>query len=101
MNRRQFIRGAGAIGLTLVTGCTASPAALLQAERVRHIGRVSGNASPDLVAAFRQELRGLGYVEGHNLSIEERSGGDDAHLAEPAAEITRLQPEVILVSSAA
>jgi putative ABC transport system substrate-binding protein len=48
---------------------------------------------------FRQGLRELGYVESKNLIIEEKSAeGHYDRLPELAAELVRLQVEVILVS---
>ena len=50
-------------------------------------------------SAFRDALRDLGYVEGENLLVEERHGLGDEFLSEPAAELIRLQTEVIVVPS--
>ena len=48
------------------------------------------------VAEFRQNLRALGYVEGRNLLVEYRyAGGKAERLAEAAAELVRLSPDVI------
>jgi putative ABC transport system substrate-binding protein len=49
--------------------------------------------------AFRQGLRDLGYIEGQNILIDDRHAHSDDELAEPLAELVRLQPEVILVPS--
>lgn len=49
------------------------------------------------VAAFRQNMRDLGYTEGKNLSLEYRfAGGKPERLTELAAELARLNPDVIL-----
>ena len=49
------------------------------------------------VAAFRQNMRDLGYLEGKNVSIEYRfAGGKPERLGEVAAELARLNPDVIL-----
>jgi putative tryptophan/tyrosine transport system substrate-binding protein len=49
--------------------------------------------------AFRQGLRALGYVEGQNLAIEWRlSGGQAERLPDLAAELVRLQVDVIVAS---
>jgi putative ABC transport system substrate-binding protein len=48
-------------------------------------------------ASIREELRKLGYVEGKNLVIEYRSAnGDPARMPEVAAEIVKLNVDVIL-----
>src|SRR5712691_5949171 len=75
---------------------TAQPAG-----KVHRIGFLSpGFPRPDRdppVDAFRQGLRDLGYVEGQNLVIEYRgSEGQDARLPALAAELARLQVEVIV-----
>src|SRR5712691_1005080 len=51
--------------------------------------------------AFRQGLRDLGYVEGHNLVLEYRYAGGYEQLPALAAELVRLQVEVIVASGAA
>jgi putative tryptophan/tyrosine transport system substrate-binding protein len=48
------------------------------------------------VAAFRQSLRDLGYIEGKNLSMDYRfAGGKPERLTEAAADLVRLNPDVI------
>ncbi len=48
-------------------------------------------------AAFRQGLKDLGYVEGQNIRLEFRSTeGRPERLADVAAEIVRLRPDVIV-----
>ena len=48
------------------------------------------------VSEFRQNLRALGYVEGRNLLVDYRfAGGKPERLAEAAAELVRLAPDVI------
>jgi putative ABC transport system substrate-binding protein len=64
------------------------------------IGRlVAGSSHSDshLLEAFRQGLRDLGYVEGQNLVIEYRyAEGSQERLPDLAAELVRLQVEVIV-----
>jgi putative ABC transport system substrate-binding protein len=51
------------------------------------------------IATFRQELRKLGWTEGSNLRIEERWPGDDMDRARrDAAELIKLNPDVVVVS---
>jgi len=51
--------------------------------------------------AFRQGLRELGYVEGQNLVIEYRyAEGSEERLRDLAAELVRLQVDVIVVGGA-
>jgi putative ABC transport system substrate-binding protein len=56
-----------------------------------------------LVQAFQQGLRELGYVEGQNIRIEYRYTdaplqGDIDRMAQLAAELVRLKPDVLVVS---
>jgi len=99
MNRRAFI--------TLVGGAAAWPLAARaqQPERMRHIGvLVSGTAdNPDVqvrLAAFKQGLQQLGWIEGRNLRIEYRLGalGDAERTRKYAAELVALAPDVIFAS---
>jgi putative ABC transport system substrate-binding protein len=65
---------------------------------------MSSSPSSDnhLVEAFRQGLRDLGYVEGQNLVIEVRwAEGSEERLRDLAAELVRLQVEVIVAQGAA
>jgi putative ABC transport system substrate-binding protein len=73
-----------------------------QAGRTVTIGYL-GNSSPSLesnaVEAFREGLRQLGYVEGHNLIIKYQwAEGQQERSAVLAAELVRLKPDVILTS---
>src|SRR6266850_2020154 len=58
-----------------------------------------GHSSPvavELQRSFRQALRELGWVEGHNLAFESRwSEGDRDRLRELAADLVRLKVDVI------
>jgi putative ABC transport system substrate-binding protein len=70
---------------------------------VRRVGILTASpfnpVSESLLDAFRAGLHDLGYVEGQNLLVEIRRPVADDQLAEPAAELVRLQPEVILAQS--
>ena len=76
MKRRAFIAALG--------GAAAWPlvARGQQRERVRRIGVVMAYAQTDpngqmQVAAFRQQLQKLGWLEGNNLQIDFRYAADD------------------------
>jgi putative ABC transport system substrate-binding protein len=81
-------------------------AAAQQPTKVYRIGRLSPGLPPSQsspsMEAFRQGLRDLGYVEGQNLVIEWRwAEGREERLPDLAAELVRLQVEVIVVGGVA
>ena len=98
MNRRTFLVCTGAVVLA------ASHAAFAQVQtKARRIGFLtprSRPSQPDRDAfsdAFLQGMRELGYVEGRNLVIEWRyANGDYKSLPDLAAELTRMDLEVIV-----
>jgi putative ABC transport system substrate-binding protein len=81
------------------------PANAQQAAKVPRLGMlVSG--SPEThgrrVDAFLKSLQDLGYVEGKNIAIEYMYGrGDSKRFADLGADMVRLKPDVIYVSSTA
>src|SRR5262249_42639793 len=58
----------------------------------------SGNAV--LLDGFRQELSKLGWTEGKNLTVEYRFADQNERLPELAADLVRLNVDLIVVSSA-
>jgi ABC-type uncharacterized transport system substrate-binding protein len=92
------------LAVILTVGLVVAPLAAeaQQAGRTVTIGYL-GNSSPSLesnaVEAFREGLRQLGYVEGHNLIIKYQwAEGQQGRSAVLAAELVRLKPDVILTS---
>src|SRR5215204_5453025 len=87
MRRREFI--------SLIGGVAAWPLAVRaqQPERVRRVVFLHGLAEKDpeaqsRVAAFREELETLGWIENRNIKIENRfSGGDIASIQVHTAEL--------------
>ena len=97
MNRRAFVAGLGAV-------LAAPLAAEAQVKKIARIG-VLAAGSPGMYSAryeaFRQGLRELGYVEGKTIAIEYRyAEGKFERLPDLAAELARLNVDVILASSA-
>src|SRR3954467_8702474 len=80
LSRRQFVVGAGRVGL--LAGCGQLPGQAQAPAKAPHIGVLSFvTADPSDVdnAAFRQGLYDLGYSEGQNITLEWRassSGGN-------------------------
>jgi ABC-type uncharacterized transport system substrate-binding protein len=94
-SRRTFL-------VTFAGGILAAPlaAAAQTAEKVYRIGMLGSSASDPLVAAFKQGLRELGYVEGRNIMVEYRSAeGRTERLPDLAADLVRLKVDVIVASS--
>jgi putative ABC transport system substrate-binding protein len=100
MRRREFI--------TLLGGATVAWSVAThaqQTERVRRIGVLMAFAESDheaqsWVAAFREELRKLGWTEGRNSEIDTRwATADVESMQRFAKEFVGLQPDLILTSS--
>ena len=77
-----------------------------QATKVHRIGRLMASSLPSgpdpWLENFWQGLRDLGYVEGQNLIIEHRyAEGSEERLRDLAAELVRLQVEVIVAGGSA
>jgi putative ABC transport system substrate-binding protein len=97
MKRREFI--------TLLSGAAAVwplAARAQQAERIRRVGVLTGSAPDDAdaqtrLAALRQGLQKLGWIEGRNLQIDARWGaGDAVAIRRAATELAALAPDVIV-----
>jgi putative ABC transport system substrate-binding protein len=94
MERRRFL-------LTSLAGVVALPfaAAAQPAAQVPRVGVLMNLYPPDAPPpqAFRQELRGLGYIEGQNLVVDWRYQlGRSDRLAALAAELVSLKPNVLV-----
>jgi putative ABC transport system substrate-binding protein len=93
-----------AFSITLLLGGLFSPGAA-EAQQTAKIPRVGFLASslaltPQLLEAFRQGLRDLGYVEGRNLVIEIRDAeGRFERFPALAAELVALEVDVIMAGS--
>jgi ABC-type uncharacterized transport system substrate-binding protein len=102
MKRREFITLLGGAAATWPLAARAQ-----QTERVRRIGVLMFSAESDQegvssVAAFREELRNLGWMEGRNSEIDIRWAAADVELMNRFAnELVTLQPDLILTSSTA
>ena len=96
MRRREFI--------TLLGGAAVWPLAaraqqMGKVPRIGYLGSSSPSLEPHFVEAFRQKLRELGHIEGENIAIEYRwAEGQDGRLPDLAAELVRLQPNVIVTT---
>jgi putative ABC transport system substrate-binding protein len=102
MKRREFI--------TLLGGAAAAwpiAARAQQPERMRRVSMLLGLNEKDpegisRVKAFRQGMRDLGWIEGHNVQIEIRFAGSNLELIDKhVAELIRLAPDVIFANTSA
>jgi len=85
------------LALILVFSFTIAPLAAVQTGRVWRVGVLTGTSPAERLAAFREGLRGFGYVEGQNIVIERRSSGGRAErLPDLDAELVRLKVDVIV-----
>jgi putative ABC transport system substrate-binding protein len=88
--RRRLIVACGAFGVIC-----AAPRSRTQPATAR-IGFLSPTRRPPTEAAFWDELRRLGYVEGRNIVVEYRSAdGDFGRLAELARDLVRHDVDII------
>jgi putative ABC transport system substrate-binding protein len=93
MNRRAFLSALSGSLLAAPLAAEAQPAG-----KVPRIGVLS-SASGATWEGFRQGLRELGYTEGRTILIEWRwTEGKAERAPELAAELVRLQPEVLVTS---
>jgi putative tryptophan/tyrosine transport system substrate-binding protein len=97
MDRRAFISG-------ITVGLIAAPLAAeaQQAGKVYRIGMLWNTPNPPMESVLQEGLRELGWIEGQNFVFERRySGGRNERHPALAAELVRLQPDVIITSGTA
>jgi putative tryptophan/tyrosine transport system substrate-binding protein len=93
MNRRAFVTGLGAV-LAAPLAVEAQPAG-----KVHRIGFLRfGPPPPTWIESFRQGLREFGRVEGQNITIEYGLAQNLAQLPDVAAELVRLNVDVLVAS---
>src|SRR5262245_44033790 len=96
IGRRKF--------LALLSGAAAWPlvARAQQSDHMRRIGFLSlgpPSAQAGRVAALWAGLRDLGYIEGKNIAIEFRWAESEGHLRDLAADLVRINVDVIVAPS--
>jgi putative tryptophan/tyrosine transport system substrate-binding protein len=88
VNRRAFLG-------VIVGGMIAGPLAAAQHYRIGYLSSGSPRASPHLLAAFRQRLGELGWVEGKKITIDYRfAEGQFDRLPDLVAELVRLNVDI-------
>src|SRR6266542_2947884 len=92
--RRQFLRGSLILASGLLWGCGLLPAPAQQPAKVHRVGFLLGASSATtgpVLEVFRNGMRELGYVEGHNFTLETRfAEGQVERSPQLAAELVRL-----------
>ena len=67
--------------------------------RIGYLGATSAALEPELVKAFEEGLRDLGYVAGRNIVIEYRwAEGNDHRLPDLVSDLLRLKVDVIVTA---
>jgi len=96
VDRRSVVRN-----LALLSGTLPFAAACAhQARHVPRIGFLTGAQYTHTIAAFRDELRRLGYIEGENLILEMRlSGANPSDQAVQAAQLGQMDLELIVAAA--
>src|SRR5713101_20635 len=97
ISRREFIG-------TMAAGLLTAPLAA-EGQQAGNVARVvvlsPGDELPRFFGVFRQAIRERGWVEGENLKLELRLGGEDyASLRAVAVEVARTKPDLIVAASA-
>jgi ABC-type uncharacterized transport system substrate-binding protein len=95
VDRRVFVGGVALALLAAPLGAEGQPAGKIY--RIGYLAGGSPERRPRLLAAFRQGLRDLGWVEGQNIIIEYRyAEGRSERLPDLAAELVRFKVDTIV-----
>ena len=100
IGRRKFLATLGGAAAAWPLASSAR-----QSESMRQVAVLIGPAESDIeaqrrIAAFRERMQGLGWVDGRNVRFEYRwGGGDPDRIARYAAELVAAQPDVIMANS--
>ena len=98
MDRRAFL--STLTGSLLAAPLAAEAQESIQRTRVAFLGAESGSTNQHFLGAFRQGLREHGYVDGQNLTLEERwAEGRSERFPALIGELVRLKTRVILTVS--
>jgi putative tryptophan/tyrosine transport system substrate-binding protein len=97
IQRREFIVAICGVAATWPFAARAQQ--MGKVPLIGYLGSSSPSLEPHFVEAFRQKLRELGHIEGENIAIEYRwAEGQDGRLPDLAAELVRLQPNIIVTT---
>src|SRR5262249_44251443 len=97
IGRRELLAALGGAAVVWPLAARAQQAGM--GPRIGYLGNSTPTLERQVLDAFRQKLRELGHVEGENIAIEYRwAEGHDDRLADLAAELVRLKPDVIMTT---
>jgi putative ABC transport system substrate-binding protein len=100
--RRCFLQGSLAlVGLGLFSGCGGLPLPGRQPAKILRIGFLGLTTVVDVLEAFRDGLRELGYVEGRTVVIEARWAESNEQFPTLAAELVGLPVDLIVAAGLA
>lgn len=95
IDRRRFLCGLAAASIA-PQAAAAQPAGKVW--RIGYLSRAAPEFDRTWVAAFKQGLRELGYIEGRNVVIDQRhASGRSERLPDLASELVRSNADVIVV----
>lgn len=97
-SRRSFVRNLVLLGCAfpLMASCTHQ----VRRSRLHRIGFLGGAGYPALEAAFKDELRSLGYIEGESIVIESRlSRPNTSDLPAQALELAQMDLGLIVAGA--
>jgi putative tryptophan/tyrosine transport system substrate-binding protein len=95
VKRREFITLLG--GSALAWPLTARGQQPARLPTIGYLGATSSSAESQRIAAFMQRLRELGWIEGRNVTIENRwAEGRSERFAKFAAEFVQLKVDIIV-----
>ena len=95
MKRREFITGLAGATVTWPP-ITARAQRPVRIAKIGHIESGWPSSSPNLLAAFRQGLRELGYIDGETFFIERRyAEGREDRLPQLASELVQFGVDII------
>lgn len=96
LTRRGFLALAASSAATLAACRARAP----REKRIPRIGFMIGAMFPEMTAAFEDELRRLGYVDGENLVVEKRfSSADRNEMPQQASELAAMDLDVIVAAA--
>lgn len=94
MERREFLRAASSM-LVFAMPVATSAQAVATVRRIGYLG-TGVQPSPDELKQYYAPLRELGWIEGQNLVFERRYANGKGELQSFAAELVRLNVEIIV-----